>query len=390
MINENELVVAAQQHIGWTNENFFKQAKKDNISVYGNIADLIEGRAEGISLMAEEATRSLLQYNDIRLKKNFEKNSTLFERIISNDNNRLAKYNIIRDSERTLIENGIPWAIHLVEWGVHNGMMAMEKRKVYKNIWFLAHIYAYKITHGNIEDYRPVENVITAICNDTIKKNYPALDKDPKICPTSLSDLEEKHELSFPKEEGVQENIAFILYMLYAQKHDCDIYENEKHEDLLDLINCWFVLGYTGDYGKLFQKFERIGAAKMPEFNRNVQTLQGIYHNLMMAFPSIDHSLARRLDRELLSYIPNGDTQAMARRGGKILLETGIVTAGVISQNPVMYKVGAKAAVSLFKDLGQTELIGNVLNASGIQEDDVREIIMGARKIQKQMRPEIE
>ena len=45
MSTGQELAVVAQQHIELSNNNYFTQAKKQNITVYGDIAALIEGHA---------------------------------------------------------------------------------------------------------------------------------------------------------------------------------------------------------------------------------------------------------------------------------------------------------------------------------------------------------
>lgn len=378
-----ELAIVAQQHIELSNDSYFTQAKKQNITIYGDIAALLENHAGDFTEAAEMAARYLTQCNNARLIRKYEKSSTLFERFVRNNSAKMSQYDAMQNFQRTVIVNGVQLLVHGVEWGVKKGLMAAEKHKVYENIWSLAHIYAYGITHGNITGYRPVEMLVNAISRDTMKQYYAKLAGDPKKCPTSLSDFD--GVLLFPKDEGLQENIAFTLYLLYAQKHNSGIYESEQAEDLQQLLYCWSILGYSGDYAALYSKFEKIGNANIPEYNRNAQALEGFYYNLMTTLPSIDRGLARRLDRELLSYIPNGDTQAMARAAGKFAAKTGLVAAGALTENPVLLKVAASSAVSLFKDLSEIDTIGNVLSASGVKEDDVRGCLLEAKKIQKHL-----
>jgi len=378
-----ELAIVAQQHIELSNDSYFTQAKKQNITVYGDIAALLEGHAGDFSEAAEVAARYLAQCNDARLVRKYEESSTLFERFVRNNSNQIGKYEATRNFQRTLIINGVQLLIHGVEWGAKKGLMKIEKRKVYENIWFLTHIYAYGITHGNITGYRPVEMLVNSISRDTMNQYYSKLSGNPKKCPTSFSDL--NGILLFPKDVRIQENIAFTLYLLYAQKHGSGIYEKDREEDLQQLLYCWSILGYSGDYAALYDRFEKIGAANIPEYNRNAQALEGFYYNLMTTLPSIDRGLARRLDHELLSYIPNGDTQSMARAAGKFAAKAGLVTAGALTQNPVLLKVAAASAVSLFKDLSKSDTIENVLSASGVQKDDVHECLTEAKRIQKRL-----
>lgn len=383
MSTGQELAVVAQQHIELSNNNYFTQAKKQNITVYGDIAALIEGHAGDFSEAAEMAARYLAQCNDARLAQKYEESSTLFEKIVRNNPIKMGKYGATQDFQRSLINNGVQVLVHGIEWGAKKGLMALEKRKVYENIWFLCHIYAHGITHGNIGGYRPVGMLINSISRDTMKQYYNKLSARPEKCPTSLSDF--NSVLLFPKDERIQENIAFTLYLLYAAKHGSPAYENKRAEDLQQLLYCWSILGYAGDYAALFDKFEKIGDANIPEYNRNAQALEGFYYNLMTTLPSIDRGMARRLDRELLSYIPNGDTQAMTRAAGKFAAKTGLIAAGALTENPVLLKVAAASATSLFKDLSGTETIGNILKLSGVQDKDVRECLVEAKKIQKQL-----
>ena len=378
-----ELAIVAQQHIELSNNSYFTQAKKQNITIYGDIAALLEDHAGDFTEAAEVAARYLAQCNDARLIRKYEENSTLFERFVRNNSIKMGKHEATQDFQRTLIINGVQLLVHGVEWGAKKGLMAIEKHKVYENIWFLAHIYAYGITHGDISRYRPVEMLVNSISRDTMGQYYGRLAGNPKKCPSSLSNFD--GILLFPKDIRIQENIAFILYLLYAQKHGSGIYENERGEDLQQLLYCWSVLGYSGDYAALFSRFEKIGDANIPEYNRNVQALEGFYYNLMTTLPSIDRGLARRLDRELLSYIPNGDTQAMARTTRKFAAKAGLVAAGALTQNPVLLRIAAISAMSLFKDLSAVDTIGNVLSASGVKEDDIRECLMEAKKVQKRL-----
>lgn len=378
-----ELAIAAQQHIELSNDSYFTQAKKQNITIYGDIASLLEGHAGDFTAAAEVAARYLAQCNDNRLIREYEQNSTLFERLVRNNSIKIGQYEATRDFQRTLIINGVQLLVHGVEWGAKKGLMALEKHKVYENIWFLTHIYAYGITHGDITGYRPVEMLVNSISRDTMKQYYSKLSRNPKKCPTSLSDFNDI--LLFPKDKRIQENIAFILYLLYAQKHDSGTYESEQEEDLQQLLYCWSILGYSGDYAILYSKFKKIGVANIPEYNRNVQALEGFYYNLMTTLPSIDRGLARRLDSELLSYLPNGDTQAMARVAGKFAAKAGLVAAGALTENPILLKFAAASAMSLFKDLSKVDTIGNVLSASGVKEDDVYECLTEAKKIQKRL-----
>ena len=75
----------------------------------------------------------------------------------------------------------------------------------------------------------------------------------------------------------------------------------------------------------------------------------------------------------------------MTRAAGKFAAKTGLIAAGALTENPVLLKVAAASATSLFKDLSGTETIGNILKLSGVQDKDVRECLVEARKIQKQL-----
>ena len=117
MSTGQELAVVAQQHIELSNNNYFTQAKKQNITVYGDIAALIEGHAGDFSEAAEMAARYLAQCNDARLAQKYEESSTLFEKIVRNNPIKMGKYGATQDFQRSLIINGVQVLVHGIEWG---------------------------------------------------------------------------------------------------------------------------------------------------------------------------------------------------------------------------------------------------------------------------------
>lgn len=116
--------------------------------------------------------------------------------------------------------------------------------------------------------------------------------------------------------------------------------------------------------------------------------IQSFYNNLSIAVPNINKKISRTINSELLKYVPNGDKQLAVRRTAGIVTKAAITAAsgfvGSSTANPVLLNVAAISATSLVGDLRQTEIIGNCLTESGIDEKSVKECIESAHRKQLQ------
>ena len=89
----------------------------------------------------------------------------------------------------------------------------------------------------------------------------------------------------------------------------------------------------------------------------------------------------------MLDYVPNSGSQKLARTGAKYAAEGGLIAAGILTENPLLMKAGASAAMSMFKDLSHTEVIGNVLKAANLSDTDIKQALQDAHQMQQTSAP---
>ena len=210
----------------------------------------------------------------------------------------------------------------------------------------------------------------------------------------NLYEQNQNKELYIPHEKYQQENIALILYLLYIQKHSSDCYYKDKDKDKLMLISMWSVVGILGfEARELFEKYEKMTLGNVWEMGRIATVTQNIYRNLMISIPNINMKKAEEVNRQMLSYVPNGDRQYMAQRSAKMITKTAIMTASAIigseTGNPVLIETAATTASSLFKDLENTEIVGNCLKECGVDDGSIKNCIESAKIEQKKLRAEV-
>ena len=73
----------------------------------------------------------------------------------------------------------------------------------------------------------------------------------------------------------------------------------------------------------------------------------------------------------------------------KATIMTASAIAGVEMGNPILIETAATTATSLFKDLEDTEVIGNCLEECGVDSGSIKNCIENAKLEQKKLQGEV-
>ena len=386
MTKDQALVKYASEHIAKADEHYFPAARQTpNIAIYGDIATLLEGHAADITYAADKAGEYIAKVNDARLIQKYESNSTFFEKYIYNSPAKMARNEATRAFQNGAIQLGFKLGVPALTKAARSFSLEQNRKALYRNIWLVCHIFACEITNSRIEDFPAVKRVIDQMAWDMLQKTYSSVKQDSSLCPRSFDDLEKP--LEFGQDQSFKESIARMLYILYSQKHLSTSYAKERSIDTENLMDAWFRIGLTCDYRTLFAEYKYAGDMNIIEYNRIADAWESLYEEIVHATPNIDKAAARKLHYVMLDYVPNSGSQKLARTGAKYAAEGGLIAAGILTENPLLMKAGASAAMSMFKDLSHTEVIGNVLKAANLSDTDIKQALQDAHQMQQTSAP---
>ena len=372
-------------HIVNANDNLVVTSQKKGITIYGNIADFLEKKNSDIDTMSNIIGTYLAKKNGARLAKRYEENSTFFEKYFRNDKVKMAELEAEREFQTDIIMAGTQILIKGGTYIAKKILAGIEEDKIKNSVWSLCVKYAKEITGNDWEEH-------SGVCAELIHIHGQLYGKTSLDLNLTVSDGNEK--LYLPSEKYQQENIALILYLLYIQKHSSDCYCRDENKDKLLLMNIWSIVGILGFEAKaLFEKYEKMSWGNAWEMGRLSAVTQNIYRNLMISMPNINMKKAEEVNRQMLLYVPNGDRQYMAQQSAKMITKATIMTASTIvgmeTGNPILIETAATTATSLFKDLEDTEVIGNCLEECGVDSGSIKNCIENAKLEQKKLQGEV-
>lgn len=372
-------------HIVNANDNLVVTSQKKGITIYGNIADFLEKKNSDIDTMSNMIGTYLAKKNGARLTKRYEENSTFFEKYFRNNKVKMAELEAEREFQTDIIMAGTQVIIKGGTYIAKKILAGIEEDKIKNSVWSLCVKYAKEITGNDWKEY-------PGVCAELIHIYGQLYGKTSLDLNLTISDRNEK--LYLPSEKYQQENIALILYLLYIQKHSSDCYYMDENKDKLLLMNIWSIVGILEFEAKaLFEKYEKMSWGNAWEMGRLSAVTQSIYRNLMISMPNINMKKAEEVNRQMLLYVPNGDRQYIAQQSAKMITKATIMTAsaiaGVETGNPILIETAATTATSLFKDLENTEVIGNCLKECGVDDSTVKTCIESAKLEQKKLQAEV-
>ena len=372
-------------HIVNANDNLVVTSQEKGITIYGNIADFLEKKNSDIDTMSNRIGIYLAKKNGARLTKRYEENSTFFEKYFRNNKVKMAELEAERELQTDIIMAGTQVIIKGGAYIAKKILAGIEEDKIKNSVWSLCVKYAKEITGNEWKEY-------PGVCAELIHIYGQLYGKTSLDLNLTISDRNKK--LYLPSEKYQQENIALILYLLYIQKHSSDCYCGDEDKDKLLLMNIWSIVGVLEFEAKaLFEKYEKMSWGNAWEMGRLSAVTQSIYRNLMISIPDINMKKAEEVNIQLLSYVPNGDRQYIAQQSAKMITKATIMTAsaiaGVEMGNPILIETAATTATSLFKDLEDTEVIGNCLEECGVDSGSIKNCIENAKLEQKKLQGEV-
>ena len=375
-----ELSTYVQQQIITSNEDVITFSRRNNCTIYGAAADALERNTVALDEFAENIAAHFAAMRALQITREYEESRGFVEKWIKNNELNVTQMQAKRDLETSIVNGTVQGLIKGTFFATKKGLSVLENRKIKAEIWDFLHSFAAELTDNKITIFPAVDAVLRNYYSQLFSKKAGE-DLIYHNNPRSTSSLVGIDEVQ-------AENIALLLYQLYAQKHLTSYYAEEKTHDLESLAKEYISLGFFGSSAlEMIGKFEAINAAGGFEFGRTNTALQGLYHNLSISIPHIDASRAKMINREFSKYVPNGDKQRVTGMIAKGAITAAATAGGIALENPFLLKIAAGSATSLFSDLSETEIIGNCLVASGISETDVKTCILDAQRKQKELPP---
>lgn len=364
-----------------SNEQLVDNLVKNNYTVYGSIAYSIEQNRSEIDRTAEQIAAYFAEHKALQITKEYEETRSFSEKWIRNDPIKLKQMEIKRNMATDATSSSIQWTIKGGIWVIEKALERMDNIERKKSLWGLCLSYANYITDGNIEKRRALTAIMFNIHQQLFPNKFHKK-KTPDLFSTDLPD-----KVWIPSNKSEAERAAFILYTIYSVAHYMCCDNNTKERDFEKLIEFWMYMGIWGNSQiALLKNFELLDKGNALEYGRLNTVIQSFYNNLSIAVPNIDKKISRTINTELLKYVPNGDKQLAVRRTAGIVTKAAITAAaGIVGNstaNPVLLNVAATSATALIGDLRQTEIIGNCLAESGIDEKSVKECIELAQRKQ--------
>lgn len=347
-LNEN-----VKKHIVLGYGQLLDDMEKNSMTIYGNIAYSIESHRAKIDKVSEDIAAYFAEQKALQITREYEESRSFSEKWLKNNALNQRSMEKRREVESGLISGGVQLAIKGGVYVVQKALVWADNRKRNQEFWKLCLCYANSIA-DNIDGYESMASFLMSIHRRLFGKDCRSFA------------LNGNSDLFMPQTQAEAENAALILYFIYAKKHDMSIYYKSKEEDFKKMMELWTYMGIFGSYAKeLVCKFELMEKGNAFEFTSLNRTIQYIHNNLAVAVPSINNSQVRRINNELLKYVPNGDKQLACRSAVGFISNTLISAAasvvGSSTANPLILEAAAVSALSLCGDLNETEVIGNCL-----------------------------
>lgn len=352
--------------------------ENNSMTIYGNIAYSMEIHHEKINKVAEGIATYFATQKSLQITKEYEETRSFREKWIKGDVIKQKQMEAQREMESNLVSTGIQIVLKGGVYLFAKTLAKADEKKRKQGYWNLCLNFANTITDKNVDSYASVWALMRSIFKKLFNKDCRdfALSTDA--------------ELFMPTTTEEAENAAFVLYYIYMAKHSQSFYFRSKKNDFETLMVSWVYLGISGSYAdNLLQKFELMEKGNAYEYGRLNHAIQCLHNNLMLTLPNIDNSKVRRVNSELLKYVPNGDKQRACRRAARLASKAAICAAasvaGCTTVNPALLEVAATSALSMYKDLNETEIIGNCLRDAGIDDNSIRKCIEDAKVSQKEL-----
>lgn len=373
-MSEIMLPQIVQKKILTTNTNEVKRAKTEGYTILGDIAIAIEKN----NTMLQDCTNAFSKYiaSNINYReiKRYEENSNFWEKYVRNDSFKLQQLESKQEFINFVVANGLNFAVTGTKYAIVKSLDYFDAKKMKETLWTLSKKYANLVTKGNWGKYPSVSTYLRHLSNELFHK-VKSVDEGIG------ANWDEK--LVLPNAENYK-NIAFVLFMIYSQKHLYQFDEESKLDDVALLYMMWERIGIDRiEAENLFNEFWQIDSTIGYDFVNTNIFMQGVVNNLSVALPSTNTKLVDELNREVLKYIPNGDTQQFSRRTAKFITKTAKVAGemylGVKVKNAALICEATKTALSWFDDLDDNEKIGNALEKLGMESEIISDCIGEAK-----------
>ncbi len=376
---KQEIAVYARDQGITTSNDTVDQLKNGGYTVYGAVADMLERNTEPINKAAEGVGAFVASKKAYQITREYEESRSFFEKWIKNNPLKQQQMEQQRAFTAEAIDVGVQAAIKGGYYAVKKGLKLIDETAVRNSVWMLLYSFGNQLTNQNIGAYSMVHAQMLGYYMQLFH---------PRKMPDGITPPKEFMAPFSPRNDIQRENMAQLLYQIFHVKHFNGVHEDEFSKDLEQLFGCYLVLGYDINTAQhMLEIFDNLNQSGLSESVRIPQLLQSFYSNLAISMPNIDISRTRRINYELLKYVPNGGRQEIGKFVSKAAI-TGIATAGGLATgNPIFLRVAAGGAMSMFKDLGKTEIIGNCLKESGITAEEIKLCFDAAKKKQQELPP---
>lgn len=381
-MDENKIILSSKENIQNIivkgNDVLVDELIKNDSTVYGIIVDNIEQNKENIDNTINNIAGYFAANKALAITREYEESRNLREKWIKNSPIKQKQMEIKREMATEMTSAGIQLVMKGGLWVVEKALIHIDNMEKKKSIWELCLRFANYISDGNISSVASLETMMCHIYDQMFST------KTKRKKNISFSVSENSNRIWIPSNRSEAERTAWILYVIYCSSHYMTYRYKTKERDFDKLLEFWTYMGiWNEEQEQLLKKFELLEKGNAIEYGRINTTIQSLYNNLSISVPGIDRTLSKKINAELLKYVPNGDKQLATRKIASFTAKSAIIAAASIAGtsigSPALLTVAATAATSLVDDLSNTEVIGNCLVDSGIDQETVKKCIDEAR-----------
>ena len=358
----NEISTVVKNCVVASNMESSQIAKTHGYTVYGDIACVMEKNRDYFAEYSDAFAKYVAYKKNYRADEKFIQKQNFIEKYIMPDQNKLKAREDIGSARNTLIIEGI----QLASQGLFNVIVktldVVDNKKMKETIWKIAQAFAFDICKGSEKLSSAVVSYLSYISGQLFGKSH-------SVKNISIDELM-NGMIAIP--ESNAKNIAYVLYMIFVNKHLFAFNETEKLADYEILCNYWQLLGINMiNARQLFKKFEEWDATVGNDFvNTNIY-MQGIVNNLSIALPVVNMKAVREVNQNCFKYVPNGDIQRFVRNSSRLLVGTALNVGMAylnINNNTHMIRGALNNSLDMFNNV-DNEKAGNCLEMMGIPKE---------------------
>lgn len=370
---DNSLATIVENRLADVNTTYISDSAGLGKTMFGTLALALEENQDNIDVLAQNVGGWLAESRARKITRDFEKNSTWWEKYIWNDPAKVAKMERKRDRESEIFNFLGQIGVQLFSQGTKAILARADQNAIRKYIWKICASFACDVCDCELDKYPNIPLFLRVLGRQL---NVPAENEDILNAQYTLPG-------EFELDEAQNMQLADVLFEIFLGRFNRDIALMKESTDEvateIDRLLRWCnMLGLDVDEAAdhFAECLQKQADGNDPYLAINC-LMDCLVSNLTFRLPNIDRSVAWRVNEEFGRYVPNSITQQQARVVGrgikKIAVAGGYLAGGIYLGDPSLIVTAASEALSLFKiDTPEmAEVAARCLLESGVGQDQM-------------------